>query len=236
MDATPVVPGLWQVKLGFVNAFILDAGDGLALIDAGVPGGAPEILDAVRAIGGRPDDVRRILVTHCHSDHSGSLAELKRETGAPAVMHPVDAAMVREGRAIRPLTPAPGLINALVCRFLIGAAPTTVEPAEIEVEVEDGDALPGGLRAIHVPGHCAGQVAFLWAEHGGVLIAADVAANVFGLALSPMYEDIEAGRRSLSKLAGLEFEVACFGHGKPIPSGASRLFARKWPAAQTASR
>jgi glyoxylase-like metal-dependent hydrolase (beta-lactamase superfamily II) len=65
-----------------------------------------------------------------------------------------------------------------------------------------------------------------------VLIAADAAANVFGLALSPMYEDVDEGRRSLSKLAGLEFEVACFGHGKAIQSGASRRFGRKWPAAR----
>ena len=79
-------------------------------------------------------------------------------------------------------------------------------------------------------------MAFLWPEHGGVLIAADAAANVFGLGLSPVYEDLDEGRRSLGKLAGLDFEVACFGHGKPIPSGASRRFAQKWPAARETSR
>ena len=77
-----------------------------------------------------------------------------------------------------------------------------------------------------------GQLAFLWPEHGGVLIAADAAAHVVGLTLSPMYEDVDEGRRSLSKLAGLEFEVACFGHGKPIKSGASRRFGQNWPAMQ----
>src|SRR5262249_59826848 len=98
------------------------------------------------------------------------------------------------------------------CRLVLLRAPTEIERAEIEHEVQDGETLPGGLRAIHVPGHCAGQLAFLWPEHGGVLIAADAVANVFGLTLSPMYEDVDEGRRSLSKLAGLEFEVACFGH------------------------
>jgi glyoxylase-like metal-dependent hydrolase (beta-lactamase superfamily II) len=236
MDAKPVVPGLWAVKIRFVNAYLLDTGDGLALIDTGIPGSAPTIQEALRSIGRSPADIRHILVTHCHSDHSGSLAEMKRLTGAPAAMHPVDAAMVREGKAIRPLTPAPGLLNAIICRFLLPGAPTEIEPAEIEHEVQDGETLAGGLRAIHVPGHCAGQLAFLWPEHGGVLIAADAAANVFGLALSPMYEDVDEGRRSLSKLAGLEFEVACFGHGKPIPSGASRRFAQRWHAARETSR
>jgi len=80
----------------------------------------------------------------------------------------------------------------------------------------------GGLRAIHVPGHCADQLAYLWPEHGGVLVAPDTAANVFGPGLSPMHEDLAEGCRSLAKLAALNFEVACFGHGKVISSGASK--------------
>jgi glyoxylase-like metal-dependent hydrolase (beta-lactamase superfamily II) len=151
-------------------------------------------------------------------------------------MHPLDAAMVREGRAIRRLNPAPGLLNGFIYRLAVSRAPTSVEPAAIEQEVHDGDVLPGGLRAIHVPGHCAGQLAFLWPEHGGVLIAADAAAHVFGLTLSPAYEDLNEGRRSLAKLSGMDFEIACFGHGKPIASGASARFAREWPAGGQGAR
>jgi glyoxylase-like metal-dependent hydrolase (beta-lactamase superfamily II) len=232
MEAKQVKPGLWEVKISFVNAFLLDAGEGLTLIDTGIPGSAPKILEALRSIGREPAEIRQILVTHCHSDHSGSLAEVKRLTGAPAAMHAVDAALVRNGKSIRPLSPAPGLFNAFVCRFLLPGAPSEIEPAEIEHEVHDGETLAGGLRAIHVPGHCAGQLAFLWPEHGGVLIAADSAANVFWLRLHPMYEDLAEGRRSLAKLAALDFEVACFGHGKVIPSGASKKFGGKWPAAR----
>jgi glyoxylase-like metal-dependent hydrolase (beta-lactamase superfamily II) len=236
MGAEPVVPGLWKVKIRYVNAYLLDTGDGVALIDTGIPGSAPTILEAVRSIGRQPADIRRILVTHCHGDHSGSLAELKRQTGATAAMHPIDAAMVRAGKAIRGLKPAPGLFNAILGRLVLWLAPTTVEPATIEQEVRDGEALAGGLRAIHVPGHCAGQLAFLWPVHGGVLIAADAAAHVLGLTLSPAYEDIDEGRRSLARLSGLDFEVACFGHGKPILSGASARFAETWPAARETSR
>jgi glyoxylase-like metal-dependent hydrolase (beta-lactamase superfamily II) len=236
MEPKPVVPGLWRVKIKFVNAYLLDTGDGLALIDTGIPDSAPTILEAVRSIGRQPADVRHILVTHCHVDHAGSLAEMKRQTGAPATMHPVDAAMVREGKARRPLHPAPGLLNALISRFVMAIAKNAIEPAEIEHEAHDGETLPVGLRAIHVPGHCAGQLAFLWPEHGGVLIAADAASNVFGLGLSPVYEDLDEGRRSLSKLAALGFEVACFGHGNPILWGASRRFAQMWPSARETSR
>jgi glyoxylase-like metal-dependent hydrolase (beta-lactamase superfamily II) len=230
MEIKPVVPGLHQVKLGFVNAFLLEGEDGLTLIDTGVPGSDGPILEAIRSIGRVPSDVRRILVTHCHADHAGGLAALKRETGGAAYMHPDDAEMVRTSRCMRPLRPAPGLIKGLIFRLISNLAPTKIEAAEVEDEVRDGDELPisGGLRAILVPGHCAGQLAFLWPQHGGVLIAADAAANVMGLALSPAYEDLEAGKRSLAKLAALEFEVACFGHGRPIVGGASGRFRREW--------
>jgi glyoxylase-like metal-dependent hydrolase (beta-lactamase superfamily II) len=234
MSAKLVVPGLHEVKLGFVNAFLLETDDGLALIDTGIPGSDAAILGAVREIGRQPAEVRQILVTHCHSDHAGSLAALKRLTGASAWMHPEDAAMVRAGSAMRPVSPAPGLLNALLFRLVIRSAPTSFEAAEVEREVRDGEELPiaGGLRAVHVPGHCAGQLAFLWPRHGGVLIAADAAANVLSLVLSPAYEDLAEGRRSLSKLASLDFEVACFGHGRPIQGGASKQFRRKWAQAR----
>ena len=229
MDAKQVIPGLRQVSLGFVNVFLIDTSDGLALIDTGVAGSAPKILNAVRALGKQPSDVRLILVTHCHTDHAGSLAELKRLTGAPAAMHPIDAAMTREGKGLRPLSPAPGFFNAIVSRFMIAGAPSTVEPAEIEQEIHDGETVIGALQAIHVPGHCEGQLAFLCPEQNA-LIAADAAANAFGLALSPMYEDLNEGRRSLEKLGSLDFEVACFGHGRAIPKQASQRFRQKWPA------
>jgi glyoxylase-like metal-dependent hydrolase (beta-lactamase superfamily II) len=238
MAATLVVPGLWQVPISYVNAYILEGDDGIVLIDTGVARSATKILNAVRSIGRDPKSIRQILVTHCHADHSANLAELKRQTGAPTSMHAEDAAMVRAGQALRPLRPSPGLLNTIIGGLLLSLAPRTIERADVEHEIEDGEAVEGtgGLRAIHVPGHCAGQLAFLWPRHGGVLIAADAAANVLGLTLHPAYEDIEKGRRSLSKLAALDFEVACFGHGRPISSGAGARFRQNWtPAGSVAS-
>ena len=74
-------------------------------------------------------------------------------------------------------------------RELIGFDGAEYDPAEIEHEVHDSEELPiaGGIRAIHVPGHCAGQFAFLWVEHGGVLFAADTASNMMGLGYSLGY-------------------------------------------------
>ncbi len=100
----------------------------------------------------------------------------------------------------------------------------------IEHQVNDGDMLPfaGGIKAIHVPGHCAGQLAFLWQQHGGVLFAADTCSNVIGLGWSLGYEDLEEGKRSLRKLGQFDFQVACFGHGNAIMHEACAQFRKKW--------
>lgn len=188
------------------------------------------IVDDLRSIGKEVSQITNILVTHCHPDHAGSLAELKRLSGAPAWTHPIEAEMIATGDIKLTMTPSPGLLAPILFRIFIKPASGVYEPATIEHEIEDGHELPiaGGIRAIHVPGHCAGQLAFLWPRHGGVLFAADTAANMGGLGLSIGYDDLAEGKRSLAKLAALDFEATCFGHGKSITKGASTRFRKKW--------
>ena len=224
-----VVPGLWRVRLGMVNAYLLDDGD-LTLVDTGMPGSEKAIFAAFAALGRRPEELRRIIVTHAHADHSGGLAALKRATRAEALMHASDAALVRRGVSSRPLTPSPGPFPWFLARLLLRGAPQTIEPHEIERELADGSVIPGtgGLTVVHAPGHCAGQVALFWPRHGGVLFAADAASNLSGLGLSLVYEDLSEGRRTLARLGRLDFDVAVFGHGAPIRSDASARFRARW--------
>jgi glyoxylase-like metal-dependent hydrolase (beta-lactamase superfamily II) len=227
MSVEQVVPGVFAIPLGGVNAFLIDSDD-LILVDTGIPNSAGTILEAVQAIGKKSSDLRHILVTHCHPDHAGSLAELKKLTGASAYMHPLDAAITRTGKVAPDLKPAPGMDDLF--RQLIGFGSAEYDPAEIEHELHDGDELSiaGGIQVIHVPGHCAGQLAFLWRASGGVLFAADTASNMMGLSYSLGYADFEEAKCSLRKLAALDFAVACFGHGQAIVEGASLRFRQKW--------
>jgi len=220
-DLHPVVPGLWRVELGVVNAYLLEDGDGLILIDTGYPSSETRLLDAVAELDRQPSDVRAVIVTHLHPDHAGSLAAVLDMTGAEAWMHPTDAAEVRVGNGFRPYTTSSGILNWVLERTLIQPGAKGFDPAPVAHEVEDGDAAPGGLRVVHAPGHSAGHIALVWPEHGGVLVAADACSNLPVLAPSVVYESIETGRRTLRRLAAMEVDVAVFGHGKPIMSGAA---------------
>ena len=165
-----------------------------------------------------------MVVTHHHADHAGALAPVLDATGADAWMHGLDAAETRVGNAFRPYRPASGIVNWGLERAFIRPTPARYPPAPVAHEVADGDLLAADLRVVAAPGHTAGQIALVWPEHGGVLIAADACSNLPTLGYSIIYEDLDLGRDTLRQLAALEFDAAVFGHGGPILSGAAARF------------
>jgi hypothetical protein len=54
---------------------------------------------------------------------------------------------------------------------------------------------------------------------------------MFGFGYPNIFKDQDESKRTLSRLAALEFESACFGHGKAIIGQASERFRQKWPFA-----
>jgi glyoxylase-like metal-dependent hydrolase (beta-lactamase superfamily II) len=225
-----VTDHVYRIDAEGMNVFLIALPESLTLVDTGFPESAARIVEAVRSLGRSPEDIRDILVTHCHPDHAGGLAGLKEATEATAWMHPEDAQQVREGEAFRPYKPSPGLRNRLFVTFVIKRGPTTFEPATVDKEVEPGETIPvaGGIKAVGTPGHTAGHLVFLWQGDGGVLFVGDAAGNVSGLAPSPIYEDVARGLEDLHALGDLEFDTACFAHGAPIVGGAAQEFRMKW--------
>jgi glyoxylase-like metal-dependent hydrolase (beta-lactamase superfamily II) len=226
-----VTEHIYRVESGDSSVFLIVLPEGLTMIDAGFPGTMPLVDEAVRSLGRRPEEIRDVLVTHCHIDHAAGLAEVKRATGAQAWMHPADAEMVRAGKAFRPWKSAPGLRNRIFARRVVKRSPDSFDPAEVEKEVLPGETIPvaGGIRAIGTPGHTAGHLVFFWPGDGGVLFVGDVATHRRGLDTAPIYEDLDQGIESLRMLGEQDFETVCFAHGAPMVGGAAREFRRKWP-------
>jgi glyoxylase-like metal-dependent hydrolase (beta-lactamase superfamily II) len=220
-----IVPGVFGVPRTVANAYLLDGGDGLVLVDTGMPRRADTILrhvDAVGRVTGR--DLRSILLTHAHLDHAGSLAELAAKVDVPVVVGVLDALVVEAG-GIPPRPKPTGPLGALMVPF---AVRMPIPPARVDRQIHDGDGVPGApaLRAIQTPGHTPGHMSFLWPERGGVLFAGDVAVNYFGLREAFVVDDRTEARATLARLATLDFEVALLGHGRPIRGRASARFRR----------
>ena len=230
--AEEVLPGVYAIKIrmGYVNAFLLRGEDGLTLIDSGLPGQVRTLLSAVERIGRKPADLRHIAVTHHHVDHTGSLANLVQATQAKVYVHPLDAPIVKGERPVPGPNPA-SLLGKIMWPALKRFTPRQLAPIAIDHEVQDGEELPlaDGLKAVHTPGHTAGHVSYLRPGDGGVLFVGDAAGHLLGRLGPPagmFTEDMVQVRASLRKIAGLEFDAACFGHGSVLKGKASAAFRR----------
>ena len=227
MAVEEIVSGVYGIGMGYVNAFLIVGEDGLTLVDSGLAKKKNTILSAVAGADRQPADLRHILITHHHIDHIGSLAALKDATGAKCYVHPADSPIVR-GDEPQP-GPNPGSLLGKLAGPLISRLSPPASPTHVDVEVGDGEELPlaGGIKAVHTPGHTPGHLSFLLPSKN-VLFVGDAAANMlrFGLPIGMFTADREQAKESIGKLAALEFDIACFGHGSVLKGEANLKFRR----------
>jgi glyoxylase-like metal-dependent hydrolase (beta-lactamase superfamily II) len=117
MTPRKIIDGAYLVPMGFANAFILDSGPELVVVDAGFFRKASNSFDAIRQLGRSPRDLKHVVFTHGHPDHIGNADALVRETGATTYMHTVDAPIAESGVPFRPMTDAHGLLHKIMYRL-----------------------------------------------------------------------------------------------------------------------
>ena len=214
-----VIPHLHRVPgVRGAHAYLL-TGTMPMLVDTGMPGSSEAILGYMAGLGLAPVDLARILLTHYHIDHIGSAAALKELTSTPVSAHPGDAPYIT---GERPQPPPRGWLMRLFTRLV--PVLSRFEPVAVDVPLAGGDHLDllGGATVIHVPGHTPGAVALHFPVEG-VLICGDAISHR-GDRLGPppaaFTLDKEQAYASLRRLAALDFDILCPGHGEPIVGGA----------------
>ncbi len=224
--AEEVVPGVALAAFGYVNAFVVAGDNGVSLVDSGLPGKIELVRKALDANGGS-SRLRNIVITHHHSDHTGCLAPLVAQTGASVWAHRVDARVIR-GETPPPPPASRNLLERTAVKLVDRFGPHA-PPARVDHEVADGEELGElGLVAYHTPGHTAGHLSFLMPSTR-VLFVGDAAANLLGRLGPPVSvynENHEDVKRSIGRIAALDFDVACFGHGRVLRGSACARFRR----------
>ena len=134
-------------RFGIVNCFLISEEDGLTLIDTMIVGSAAKIMAAADGIGA---PIRRIVLTHAHSDHVGSLDALAgRLPEAEILISSREAKLLAGDKSPQPGEPDDKPKG--------GFPKLSTEPTRT---VEPGERI-GSLEVIAAPGHTPGQVALL---------------------------------------------------------------------------
>ena len=204
-----------RINLGFVNAFLVKAGDGSILFDTGTSDQFPQLEKALLEAGSLPDHLKLVILTHGDFDHSGNCAELQGKYHVKIAMHAGDVEMIRNGTPAK--RHARGWLRNLLMAFGGRFMRSDFHRFEPDILLEDGQNLAEyGLnaRVMHTPGHTKGSIVILTAS--GQLIVGDIFANWRKPAGPPLIENEQELQASVAALKGLKAQMVYPGHGKPF--------------------
>lgn len=212
--------GLYLLRAGgFVNAYLVEGPRGLTLVDTGHARCAARLAAEIEGGGFALKDIEQIVITHSHFDHSGGAALLLDRHRVKVLAHPEDIPVLR-GLAADRLAGVAGWLSRLAVRLWF-----PYRPLDVVVPLRQGEALRAlpHWQVMHTPGHTPGSIS-LYQPAERVLICGDALSNKSGaLGLSPRLfnGDNAQAEDTARRLAQLDCDVLCCGHGPVVRQGAS---------------
>ena len=215
-----VIPEVHQVTIRSTNIFLI-VEEKLTLVDTGFRGSAGKIADYINRLGRSIKELDLIIITHNHLDHVGGLPELRKMTPAKVAVGKADLSEIESGlpypKCYLKLMRIPPIA---IFRPLVYA-----KPSEVDIHLVGGEVLSplSGLKVIQTPGHTPGSIS-LFSPKKKLLIVGDTLNNrLKALRLPPkdISSNLPQAIDSVKRLAQIDFDILCCGHGKPIIGGAS---------------
>ncbi len=211
-DSMEVIKGIHQFN-GVSNSYIVSNNE-ILLIDTGMPGKSSEIIDYIKnELNRDPKDIKTIVVTHHHFDHTGSLDKLKEITGAKVAIHSEDADYISGKRT------QPGslfMIPVVMFMKIIYRS----RPVKADILLKDGDQI-GDYRVIHTPGHTSGSISLYNPKNRVLFVGDNLMCSKNKIEGPRVLHEQEKYKKSIEKLTNLDVDIILTGHGQAITSEAN---------------
>ncbi len=224
---TEVAPGIWGMKIVFVNIYMIATGpQEWVLVDAGLKGSACRIKKMAEELFGEDNPPSAIILTHGHFDHVGALQELLKIWNVQVYAHLQEIPYLTGQSSYPPADPSVGGGLMSILSVLYPNKPINLG-THVHALAKDGSLpkMPDWMY-IHSPGHTPGHIS-LFRGRDKVLIAGDAfvttqaesAISVFSnrkkLSGPPKYftPNWISAALSVRKLRDLRPSIALTGHG-----------------------
>lgn len=210
---------------GSLQNYLIDTGDEVILVDTGLPAGTPEeipnetslaytgkdicsYMDALRALGYKPEQVSKILLTHKHADHSGELRSFPN-----AKIYVSEEELSAEELK--------GIDNIVPVKFTDGAYYNFPESQKIA----------DGVYFIKAKGHTNGNsIVIVFSDGLFYMLHGDITyvdEALYENKLSVVFDDMSAARETLDRVREFIYNHPTVYCGTHTPQGYENLEAKR---------
>jgi glyoxylase-like metal-dependent hydrolase (beta-lactamase superfamily II) len=231
-----VAPGVHRIEDCYTNWYLLEADDGITIVDAGVPSSWGSLQEALTTLG--RSDVRALVFPPAHFDPVGFAERARRELRIPVYVHTNDAPTTRHAwRYDHERNRTPYLLTQpkalpIVAAFLRERAFWPRPIGEVTRHEAGELPVPARPRVVFTPGHTLGHCALHLPDRDAVIAGdAVVTLDPYTGRTGPRMvaraatADSERNRASLDALAATGAKTVLTGHGEPWTGGAEAIAA-----------